>query len=603
MKNIYKKTKNGENLIHFLIPESLLERITGIKAFKWMNPHTVMLFKAPSLLHTFGVKQPISITLFSENLEPSSQPVRVEPNSIVWCTYSRGWVGESFTHCFSKMDFDRNQENTRPEKSEIKIVSTKTIFLLMSLITISFLFSLESMARGASAAIKMQVGTSKEVILQQAPRNLNISNPDVLDVQRIGLSNKILVTALSSGEAVLTAQYPNRTEKQWSFKVGATTVQDPHTHRLSSASLVRTAKELQKRTGLEITIDSGSIAIFGHLSNSTQTKALIEICLGLTECQPRFSLSENALSHIMESMTQHIKQLEFNDVQLIPSFGGIIIKGTVPHETDKRHLMSVIHSVIPKPFDQLTVEKASQSLIETQLSFFRVSETGLTAMGISSTSSSDVRPEGALATISVPGSAAKLKGGPVLNFALPSIVVKALSKKGVIKQIAQPTLVIASGGRGEITSGGELLFQSGGQFQKFLTQNYGITVVLQPKRVGRNKIIQRVDLKITHPQHDPTQNAVSSLTSSTLTTEVSSTPNEQLLLTRISQQAMGKSVSKIPIVGHIPIIGELFKARELNGENAELWITLKSNLVQSTAPLLEPMRESSEINPNFSLLD
>jgi pilus assembly protein CpaC len=187
--------------------------------------------------------------------------------------------------------------------------------------------------------------------------------------------------------------------------------------------------------------------------------------------------------------------------------------------------------------------------------------------------------------------------------ALPSIVLKAMSKKGVIKQIAQPSIVVASGGRGEITSGGELLFQSGGQVQKFLTQNYGITVALQPKLIGKSKIVQRVDLKITHPQADPSQNAVSSLATSSLTTEVSSSSEEQILLARISQQASGKRVTKIPVIGHIPIIGELFKTREITGEDAELWITLKSQLVPSGAPQLEPFRESGEIDPNFSLLD
>ena len=94
-------------------------------------------------------------------------------------------------------------------------------------------------------------------------------------MQRIGLSNKILVTALSSGESSLTAQYPNNKENRWNFLVGSAAGQDLNFDRLSSASLIRMAKDLQKRTGLEVTIDDGAISVFGHLSNPTQSKALI----------------------------------------------------------------------------------------------------------------------------------------------------------------------------------------------------------------------------------------------------------------------------------------------------------------------------------------
>ncbi|MEY2988872.1 MAG: hypothetical protein RJB13_2393 [Pseudomonadota bacterium] len=604
MKHIFKKMSNSDSLIHFLIPESFSERSTGIKIYQWMNSDTVMLFKSPCILHTFGLNITIKIQEYSKKIEPIKKPILVEPNSIIFCYSRNSWIGESFIptklNNMQKLNFPSARISKKFSLMRFKF---QIISIATTLIAYAFLVWGHTEAIASPASIKMQVGTSKEVVLNQAPRSLNISNPDVIDVQRIGLSNKILVTALSSGEAVLIAQYPNSSEKRWSFAVGSATVQEKLVERLSSASLIRTAKDLQKKTGLDVTIDSGTIAIFGHLSNATQAKALIETCLGLTECQPRFSMSEVALAFMVESLSQYSAQLEFTDIKLIPSFGGIIVKGTVPKESDRNDLIKLIRSVVPKPFEQLMVEKASQELIETQLSFFRVSETGLTAMGISSTIDPQTKAEGALATISVPNSAGKLKGGPLLNFALPTIMLKALSKKGIIKQISQPTLIVASGGRGEISSGGELLFQSGGQVQKFLTQNYGITVALQPRLIGKNKIVQRVDLKITHPQSDPTQSALSSLTSSTLTTEVSSEPEQQILLTRISQQATGKSVSKVPIIGHIPILGELFKTRELSGEDAELWITLKSKLVQSVAPVLEPMREGKDIDPNFGLLD
>jgi Flp pilus assembly secretin CpaC len=71
-----------------------------------------------------------------------------------------------------------------------------------------------------------------------------------------------------------------------------------------------------------------------------------------------------------------------------------------------------------------------------------------------------------------------------------------------------------------------------------------------------------------------------------LNTEISTKPDEHILLTRIQQSVSGKSVIKIPILGHVPIIGELFKSRDLQSEEGELWITLRSRLEISTSPEL-----------------
>jgi Flp pilus assembly secretin CpaC len=247
--------------------------------------------------------------------------------------------------------------------------------------------------------------------------------------------------------------------------------------------------------------------------------------------------------------------------------------------------------------------KGSLPLVQSQLSFYRISQTGLSALGVSTSAPATSYPESALTKVSTPNISAKLRGGPVLNFSLPELLLKAHTQRGIIQQIAQPAIVVASGSRGEILSGGELLFQSGGQHQKFFSQNYGISVVLQPRVVSPNKIVQRIELKITHPQSDPTQNAISALSSSVLNTEVSSQVNELLLLTRISQKANGKSTMKIPILGHIPILGELFKSRELSGEDAELWITLKSDLVVPEPPTLESEIRNKETSTEPHWLD
>lgn len=612
MKHIHKNIAGTQGTHHFLVPNRTTDKIKGIKAFTWMSPRDIMTFKAPCILHTFGLKSTLYLTRFDNDLMQKSISIPVQPNSVAFCLQLAGFVGETHQPLPDPKlsPSDRNPKITVTQlacspltKAVLNLFKMKFHMFSFLLLFMGSLVAQTVYGKASDSVIKLEVGASQEVVLTQAPRNLNISNPDVLNVQRVGLSNKILVTGLSAGESVLIAQFPNNTEKRWNLLVGTKTNHLATKDRLSSAALIRTAREVQKRTGLEVMVDSGMITSFGLLSNAIQANSYVDICLGMQECMPRHSISEAALHHIVNRLTDHLRQLSYPHVKLSTSLGSVLVSGTLPTELEKQRIESLLSSVLPKTFSQLTAERANQELIETELSFFRVSETGLTALGLSTVSENTTLPASGLMQVGVPLQSAKVQGGPFLNFAFPAILFQALSKKGIIRQIAQPTLVVSSGGRGEITSGGELLFQSGGQVQKFLTQNYGITVALQPKLIGADSIVHKVDLKITHPQADPTHNALSSLNTSALSTEITCAPNQQLLLTRIAQKASGKSVTKVPILGHIPLIGELFKTRELSGEDAELWITIRSRVAISQAPSLPELPETHRINPNLHLLD
>ncbi|MEY4065000.1 MAG: hypothetical protein RIR26_1208 [Pseudomonadota bacterium] len=449
----------------------------------------------------------------------------------------------------------------------------------------------------------MQVGESREVTLAEAPRSLDISQPDVIDVQRIGSSERILVTALKSGHSRLVARFPSGQMKDWQFQVGNTSKLPFDTATLSSASLLRSARELQRRTGLDVVVDNGRIGIFGLIQTEAQLKSLFDVCLGQEECLPRFSLSDSMALELSSKLNAHLSALGFPQVKVKYSSGGTIATGYLADEAQLQNILLVVKSIAPRTISHILVDRNSQPLIESTLSFFRINQSGLTALGLSTQSPESSMSSTESAHVTIAKETAKLKGGPFVTLALPDLVLKALTQKGVVQQIAQPSVVVASGGRGEILSGGEILFQTGGQVQKFYNQTYGISVVLQPRLLAENKIALKVELRITQPQTDPTQKSVSSQTASVLSTEINLRSDERLLLTRISQKADGKAVSKIPILGHIPIVGELFKSRELSSDDAELWITIQSRLSLSDVPVLKMEERQSDVSPKAHWLD
>lgn len=598
MKTVFKKMGKSNQVYEMKIPESYLERLRGLKAFCFCPAHCALLYRSPCILHTFGFQNSIWILPLDNQLNPTFSCLELKPNSILKSSISSGWVAE-----FNEKPTLRNQHTNTKQATTIIHFSMSRIRTFWLLAVLILLINLVAFCRASAASptLKIPVGGGKEVNLSEAPRSLDISQPDVIDVQRIGSSNKILVTALRSGTSRLIAQFHNGQTKQWSVQAGIAASSTEVLPSLSSGSLVRLARELQKRTGLETVMDNGRIVVFGQLQNEIQLQALADLCLGREECLPRFSSSPEGLMAQAKILQAIVQDIGFENIRVIVSTSGILVRGSLETTEQLEQLRSIIKSLVSQFRESVLVAKSGGALIETELTFFRLDRGRLLALGFSTDSKSKT-PGQELIRAGLPDLLAQLKNGPRVQMKFPDLLLKALAQKGIVQQIAKPSITVASGGQGEIQTGGEILFQSQGENQKFFTQTFGLSVSLNPKLSANDQILQKLNIKISHPSPQANPSALSEMTQSILNTEVNCKPNEQVLLTKINQQFQTKSVSKIPILGHLPIIGELFKSREINSEDNELWIALRSSIVslsKGDQAELKDTLESENISPDW----
>lgn len=584
MKTIFTEFYHSKKVFEVKIPNTYRERLRGLKLFTYIHPDCAVAFKSPCTLHTFGMTTDIWLVGLNKDFKPLTAPEKCPPNSIIYSGPNACWIAEfknDPTHNFNNSS--QRQESFTKQWTFHQIYPRTVNFLarifVLSLIALFF----STIAFASQSPLKLPVGESKEVRLDDAPRSLDISQPDVIDVQRVGTTNKILITALRSGTSKLTAHFNGGSSKQWTFLVGVATDVINSQPTLSSAALLRLAREIQRRSGLDTVLDNGRIVIFGQMTNETQFSALADLCLGREECLPRYSAHKDAIRIQTKYLKEFFHENGFSGLSVEPSIAGVVVRGSAESSDDLDKIRSTLRTLLSRFTESIVIDKSGEALIESQLTFFRMNMTQLTALGLmTETKGMESGPE--IVKANIPSFIAQITGGPRIHMNFPDVILNALAKKGIIQQIARPTIVVASGGKGEVRSGGELLFQSHGQNQKFFAQNYGLMVTLQPKYIGIGRISQKIDIKISNPQSNPNPNAISGMEQSVLTTEISAKPNEQILLTRISQQVSGKSVHKIPLIGQIPLIGELFKSRELQAEETELWIALKCRLEISSPP-------------------
>ena len=588
MKTVFKAFISSKRIYEFKIPETFFERLRGLKLFSYIHPECGLAFRAPCALHTFGLQSEIWILELDKQFEPVSFPRRCPPNSIVFSGNGAHWLAELYA-C-------PQESISLPDKaktSSIPVIWTpassllnlfKTTIRIFILANLALFFT--TLALASQKPINLPVGESKEVRLEEAPRSLDISQPDVIDVQRIGTSNKILITALRSGSSRLSAHFSQGQKKEWYFQVGVSgQIADTHPS-LSSASLLRMARDIQRRAGLDAVLDNGRIAIFGQLQNEMQMNVLAELCLGREECLPRYSATPEAIRLQAKYLNRFFMENGFTGISVEASIGGVAVKGSTDGNDSLEKINHYLRTFLSRYNINVIPDKTGQALIESQLTFFKLNMNQLHAIGIAfEKKGNDASQE--LIKANIPSFIAQIKAGPRINMAFPDVILNALAKKGIIQQIARPTVVTASGGKSDIQTGGELLFRSTGQNQKFYSQNYGLIASIQPRYNGNGRISQKIEIKLANPQTNPNPSALSGMDQNILNTEVSMKPDEHILLTRINQKVSGKSVLKIPILGHIPIIGEIFKSREIQSEDSELWITLRSRLEVSAPPEIQ----------------
>jgi pilus assembly protein CpaC len=166
-------------------------------------------------------------------------------------------------------------------------------------------------------------------------------------------------------------------------------------------------------------------------------------------------------------------------------------------------------------------------------------------------------------------------------------LVKALQTKGLLQSLAEPNLVAESGTTASFLAGGEFpipIAQGSGanigisvQFKEF-----GVRLAFTPTIIG-----DRVHLKVK-PEVSSLDfaNAVTlggfsipALTTRRVETELELRDGQTFAIAGLLNNSMQNTMSKIPGIGDIPILGALFKSKSANKQQTELVVMITPQIL------------------------
>jgi pilus assembly protein CpaC len=172
------------------------------------------------------------------------------------------------------------------------------------------------------------------------------------------------------------------------------------------------------------------------------------------------------------------------------------------------------------------------------------------------------------------------------------IFMEAIQSDGLIKILAEPNLVARSGGTAEFLVGGEVPIPvpQAGSFGSVTVEfkPFGVGVEFKPTVLTSNRIYVDVSTEVSEP--NPTLGLdtggirVPGFNTRRAATSVELRDGESFAIAGLLRDNVSESISELPGLGDLPILGALFRSTEFERQQTELVIIATPRLVSPGAP-------------------
>ena len=167
--------------------------------------------------------------------------------------------------------------------------------------------------------------------------------------------------------------------------------------------------------------------------------------------------------------------------------------------------------------------------------------------------------------------------------------IRALQQRGLFRSLAEPSLLAASGDSASFLAGGEFPYPvlQGGTASNAVTiqfKEFGIRLDFKPTITNSGMIRLEVRPEVSQLDFANAVQISGFLIPSLLTrragTTVELADGQTFAIAGLVDNSMTKAVTKIPILGDIPILGYLFRSEEFRRNRTELLVLVTPHLVQ-----------------------
>ena len=253
----------------------------------------------------------------------------------------------------------------------------------------------------------------------------------------------------------------------------------------------------------------------------------------------------------------------FPGLSVLEAGSSVIISGPVPSVRDRSLLEEYARSR-PGVHLRLTVPEERRTLLLYDLKILEISRGETAQLGVR-------WPDG----ISVKGSfSAGSEGGSALSVGADfDIRLNLLLADGRARILSNPRLACESGQEAHFLAGGEIpIVIVTPETRTVEWKTYGIILRIRPAMDEGGRVRTNIVAEVSTVDHGSGSADVPGFLTRRVSTHFSTLPGETVMLSGLVKSEMAKDVARVPLLGQIPVIGELFKSRNFRENQSELAI-------------------------------
>lgn len=443
----------------------------------------------------------------------------------------------------------------------------------------------------AKTLIQIPVG-HQHVISAPKVKRAAIGNSKVADVKALSSAEQVIVTGIRPGSTDLILWSRLGEKKTYAIKVHY----PRHSHRSSIQALLKDVegikvKEIDKRIILDGQIYRGE-----DLHRIERVLKLYPKVINLTR------MNAEALGYFLKLIQALLNKSKIANVSIRAMGDQLVLEGEVERKHETEHAEYLAKTIYPKIVNHLTIGIESESLILVDVKLMEVRKNVLTQAGIRWPGVIPVRTG---AIFSSQQNTQSLIIGENMRLGLIALI-----ENGQARILSNPKLLCQSGKPASFLAGGEIPIRLiSERSANIIFKPYGVILNVEAKADRSQRVFLEIEAKISELDAATAVEGLPGILEHRVKTAVNINLGQTVVLGGLLENRSKKTVQKFPFLGHIPILGELFKSRSFQKNESEFLILLTPK--DATSPkqheksILQTQNKikKQEHEMRFSLLD
>ena len=441
------------------------------------------------------------------------------------------------------------------------------------------LVALLALVAGGSAlaqegsTVSLGVGSQKVLTIPGLSR-VALGDPSIAEVKTLG-SGQLLITGQSEGKTTLLVW---KTSGQRVSYLVAVRKQDPNE---VISEIKRLLGEIE---GVSVRMVGDRIYLDGQAYTTQDADRINEVVSLYPNVKSFVKIAPNAKKLVAQNLNAAFQKAGLKNVQANVVGATIFLEGSVESQQDLQKAELITKAIGEKVENLLVVGIKRMILSEVQFVEIRRNSRDRYGIRYPTDITGSVSASAAITQQLFPGTFGE--GGANLGLnAGADFSIGFQGNDGYGRLLAQPKLVCASGEKAEFLAGGEVPIPliTNNQFTVEF-KKYGVILNLRPTADRSGNIQTEIEAEASEIDTSVSvsfggSSAIPGFRTRKVKTNVTVRHGETIVLSGVFSHDEQKSVSKIPGLGHIPIVGELFKSRGFDSTKRELVIFVTPRIV------------------------